>query len=228
MGFLIRRILALALSTVFVISIFQALATWQENFQTEIKPSLRITRPVNWKKVPVRHPVADMIPLPIGTPVTIPRIQHDFRTETQQNRELRNQRLKAVKEAFLHSWSGYKKHAWLHDEVTPLSGSYKNEFGRRGATLVDSLDTLLIMGLEEEFAFAILALKKIDFTTTEVATLNVFETTIRYLGGLLSAYDLSGGKHDILLEKAVQLGDMLYVAFDTPNRMPITRWDWVK
>jgi mannosyl-oligosaccharide alpha-1,2-mannosidase len=44
----------------------------------------------------------------------------------------------------------------------------------------------------------------------------------------LSAYDLSEGKHHVLLEKAVQLGDMLYGAFDTPNRLPITRWDWVK
>ncbi|EAQ84271.1 hypothetical protein CHGG_10675 [Chaetomium globosum CBS 148.51] len=43
-------------------------------------------------------------------------------------------------------------------------------------------------------------------------------TTIRHLAGLLSAYDLSG--EPALLEKAKELGNMLYMAFDTPNRMP--------
>jgi mannosyl-oligosaccharide alpha-1,2-mannosidase len=227
MGFLLRRILSLALSAALIIFLFKGFALWEQNYQTWTEPSRRITRPVKWKDIPVRYPVASVIPLPSGTPVSIPRIQHDFRAETENNWKLRKERLDAVKEAFLHSWRGYKKHAWLQDEVTPISGGYKNDFGRRGATLVDTLDTLLIMGLDEEFELAVLALKKIDFTTTEVATLNVFETTIRYLGGLLSAYDLSEGNHDILLEKAVELGDMLYVAFDTPNRLPITRWDWV-
>ena len=169
-----------------------------------------------------------MIPLPSGTPATIPKIQHDFGIETQGNKEERERRLAAVKQTFLHSWEGYKKHAWLQDEVTPVSGGYKNGFGGRAATLVDTLDTLSIMGLDKEFALALTALKRIDFTTTEVPTLNVFETTIRYLGGLLSTYDLSEGKYSILLKKATELGDMLYTAFDTPNRLPITRWNWEK
>ena len=50
----------------------------------------------------------------------------------------------------------------------------------------------------------------------------VFETTIRYLGGMLSAYDLSGNV--ILLKKAWELGNMLYTAFDTPSRMPVPYW----
>jgi mannosyl-oligosaccharide alpha-1,2-mannosidase len=56
--------------------------------------------------------------------------------------------------------------------------------------------------------------------------INVFETTIRYLGGFLSAYDLSNGQFPSLLTKAIEMGDMLYFAFDTPNRMPITRWNF--
>lgn len=128
----------------------------------------------------------------------------------------------------MHSWRGYKQQAWLQDEVTPVTGGFKNGFGQRAATLVDALDTLYIMGLDEEFEEAVHAVKKIDFTTTAVQRLNVFETTIRYLGGLLSAHDLSKGKHSTLLHKAVELGDMLYAAFDTPNRMPVTRWDWEK
>jgi mannosyl-oligosaccharide alpha-1,2-mannosidase len=88
------------------------------------------------------------------------------------------------------------------------------------------LDTLWIMGLHSEFEEAVNALEAIDFSTCSLGTLNVFETTIRYLGGFLSAYDISGGKYPILLRKAGEMGDMLYHAFDTPNRMPITRWDF--
>ena len=80
------------------------------------------------------------------------------------------------------------------------------------------------MDLHDEFDYAVRAIEKIDFTTSDHDEINVFETTIRYLGGFLSAYDLCQGKYPRLLQKAVELGDMLYVAFDTPNHMPITRW----
>lgn len=43
----------------------------------------------------------------------------------------------------------------------------------------------------------------------------------------MAAYDLSEGKYPVLLAKAMELGEMLYVAFDTPNRMPVTRWNWI-
>jgi len=82
------------------------------------------------------------------------------------------------------------------------------------------------MGLHTEFQEAVRAINKIDFTTCALGQLNVFETTIRYLGGFLSAYDLSEGKYPILIQKATEMGDMLYKAFDTPNRMPIARWDF--
>jgi mannosyl-oligosaccharide alpha-1,2-mannosidase len=80
------------------------------------------------------------------------------------------------------------------------------------------------MGLHDEFKQAVQAVDKIDFTTCALDEINVFETTIRYLGGFLSAYDLSGGKFPELLQKAEEMGIMLYKAFDTNNRMPITRW----
>jgi mannosyl-oligosaccharide alpha-1,2-mannosidase len=82
------------------------------------------------------------------------------------------------------------------------------------------------MDMKVEFAEAVAAVKDIDFTTTTQEEINVFETTIRYLGGLLSAYELSKGEYPLLFEKAIDLGEMLYAAFDTPNRMPITRWHW--
>lgn len=114
----------------------------------------------------------------------------------------------------------------MKDELTPVSGSYRSHFGGWAATLVDSLDTLWIMELKDEFEEAVDAVYHIDFTTTEEDEINVFETTIRYLGGMLAAYDLSEGKYPLLLQKSLELGDFLYAAFDTPNRMPIMRWVW--
>ena len=114
----------------------------------------------------------------------------------------------------------------MRDEIAPISGAYRDSFGGWAATLVDSLDTLWITGLRDEFELAVSAVKTIDFDNSPDDEINVFETTIRYLGGFLSAFDLSG--HTVLLEKAIELGEMLYVAFDTPNRMPITRWNFKK
>ena len=110
----------------------------------------------------------------------------------------------------------------MKDEVSPISGKFVSPFGGWAATLVDSLDTLWIMGMKDDFARAVDAAMAIDLSQSTTMQINVFETTIRHLGGLLAAYDLSGDKR--LLEKAREFGDMLIVAFDTPNRMPITRW----
>ena len=181
---------------------------------------------IDWKHLPQKYPVQSYIPLPTGSPESIPQIQHNFEPERSEHAAERLRRLEAVKKAFEHSWEGYRENAWRQDEVAPLSGEYSNPFGGWGATLVDSLDTLWIVGMKEEFEDAVLEIEKIDFTTAQAHTLNIFETTIRYLGGLLSAYDISDQKYDILLEKAVELGETLYAAFDTPNRMPITRWNW--
>ncbi|EOA83598.1 glycoside hydrolase family 47 protein [Exserohilum turcica Et28A] len=222
----VRRIAVLFISAALFLLAFRQLGARNRLPSPTLIASNRISSPVDWKKVPQRHPVSSLAPLPTGSATPIPRIQHEFGIETEHNKAERRQRQKAVKEAFLHSWRGYKQQAWLQDEVSPVTGGFKNGFGQRAATLVDALDTLFIMGLEDEFEQAVHAVKKIDFTTAAVERLNVFETTIRYLGGLLSAYDLSKGKHSSLLHKATELGDMLYAAFDTPNRMPVTRWDW--
>ncbi|KAH6625622.1 class I alpha-mannosidase-like protein [Boeremia exigua] len=226
MGPLMRRIAVLCTSTVLLYLAYRQL-TLEAGFPLPTATSsTRVVGPVKWKEIPQKYPVASTIALPTGTPSAIPHIQHEFGVETQHNKAERLRRQAAVKEAFLHSWNGYKKHAWLQDEVTPVTGGFTNAFGQRAATLVDALDTLAIMGLDDEFEAAVKAVKGIDFTTSGVTRINVFETTIRYLGGLLGAYDVSGAKHRVLLDKATELGDMLYAAFDTPNRMPVGRWDW--
>ena len=182
--------------------------------------------PFPWKTVDQRYSVTSMLALPTDRPLNIPKVQYDFRWRTESNdvKSIREKRQKAVKESFAHAWEGYKAHGWMRDEIAPISGGSRDVFGGWAATLIDSLDTLWIMGFKKEFNNAIHAIQFIDFTKASVEDLNVFETTIRYLGGLLAAYDLSGNR--VLLDKAIQLGEMLYHSFDTPNRMPICRWKW--
>ncbi|KAM5429101.1 putative mannosyl-oligosaccharide 1,2-alpha-mannosidase [Microsporum canis] len=185
--------------------------------------------PFSWAHVPQRYAVRSMIQMPRGNPSSIPLIQHRFSgKESEDARRVRLMRLEAVKGNFSHAWNGYKAHAWMADEVAPLSGKALNPFGGWAASLVDGLDTLWIMGLHDEFTEAVKAIDDIDFSNCTLEEVNVFETTIRYLGGLLGAYDVSGQKYPSLLKKAVEIGQMLYVAFDTPNRMPIAHWDFKK
>ncbi|KAL4609386.1 endoplasmic reticulum mannosyl-oligosaccharide 1,2-alpha-mannosidase-like [Arapaima gigas] len=122
----------------------------------------------------------------------------------------------AVKEAFRHAWKGYREFAWGHDELKPISKSYAEWFGL-GLTLIDALDTMCIMGLKEEFAEA----RK--WVATELSfsrnvDVNLFETTIRILGGLLSTYHLTGD--DLFLNKAKDVGSRLMPAFSTPSKVP--------
>lgn len=181
---------------------------------------------IHWKKQREHFPVSSTIQLPSGSPKPIPKIQFDFKEETAADKSDRESKLNIIKSVFMRSWTGYKDHAWLHDELKPVSGEYKDPFAHWGATLVDSLDTLWIMGLHDEFELAVEAVKKIDFTTSPRPDIPLFETTIRYMGGLLGAYDVAGNKHKVLLEKAKELGEVLISAFDTPNRMPQTYYYW--
>ncbi|KAJ8104619.1 hypothetical protein OPT61_g10660 [Boeremia exigua] len=167
-----------------------------------------------------------MIKLPTGKSKPIKKIQYDFKPETPEAKAARTAKLNTIRDVFKKSWAGYRKLAWEHDELKPVSGEFKDPFAGWRATLVDALDTLWIMGLKEEFAEAVEAVATIDFTTTSRADIPLFETTIRYLGGLLAAYDVSGKQHKVLLDKAVELAEILYSAFDTPNRMPETYYYW--
>ncbi|KAF2178347.1 glycoside hydrolase family 47 protein [Zopfia rhizophila CBS 207.26] len=182
----------------------------------------------NWRDVSTQYPVQSFAQLPTSRlSSSLPPVQHDFNEAPSLYAELiRKQRQAAVKGAFQRSWTSYKERAWLKDELKPISGGSKTTFGGWGATLVDSLDTLWIMDMKEDFEDAIAALTHINFKPDGVV--NMFETTIRYLGGLLAAYDLTDCKDRRLLAKAMELGDMIYAGFDTPNRMPVTRWDSMK
>lgn len=198
-----------------------------------LKKSTKITATstVHWRKPTEAFPVASesLITLPTGKPKTIPKVQYSFKAESDEARQKREERLAIVKGEMERAWTGYKTYAWMHDELSPVTQKFRDPFCGWAATLVDALDTLWIMGMKEEFEGAVKAVGNIDFTTSSRSEIPVFETTIRYLGGLLAAYDVSGGKaggHEILLEKAVELAEILMGVFDTPNRMPILYYNW--
>ncbi|KAF9155382.1 mannosyl-oligosaccharide alpha-1,2-mannosidase [Linnemannia schmuckeri] len=138
---------------------------------------------------------------------------------SETNSALWEERKNKVKEAFLHSWNAYRRDAWGKDEYHPIAkyGSNMVKQGQ-GFTIVDSLDTILLMGLKDEFEEA-KAWVRDELTFDQEGEVNLFETTIRVLGGLLSAYDQSG--HDqVFLTKAVDLADRLMGAFETASGIP--------
>ncbi|KAI0513017.1 glycoside hydrolase [Xylaria bambusicola] len=179
----------------------------------------------DWSQQKQFYPVSEYTPLPTGRPQSLPPVQYAFKQDKSPEGVAREavlaSRRDEVKEAFLKSWRSYKNVGFGYDELMPVSGEGHDVagFGGWGATLIDSLSTLWIMDLKDDFYEAAAAAVTIDYSRTRDTSINYFETTIRHLGGLLSAYDLS--RETALLEKAVELGDMLYMAYDTPNRMPV-------
>src|ERR1044071_8420884 len=92
----------------------------------------------------------------------------------------------------LRSWKAYERHAWGSDELKPVSKTAHNWHAESLLmTPVDTLDTLLLMGLKDEAEKAKgLIVEKLSFDKDfEVKN---FEITIRLLGGLLSAYQMTG------------------------------------
>ena len=124
-----------------------------------------------------------------------------------------------VKAEFLHAWNGYKKHAWGHDDLDPVSRKPRDWYPPEVIymTPVDSLDTMLIMGLKAQAAEAQqVILEKLSFDKD--ISVQVFEINIRILGGLLSAYEMTGEKRFLTL--AEDLGRRLLPAFKSKTGMP--------
>ncbi|KAF3778070.1 putative alpha-mannosidase I [Nymphaea thermarum] len=139
-------------------------------------------------------------------------------------RQLRDE----VRDMFYHAFDGYMQHAFPLDELRPLSCGGEDSLGGYALTLVDSLDTLVLLGDRERFSFAVEWLgKNLRFDIDK--TVSVFETTIRVLGGLLSAHhfasdDATGMKippyNDELLHLSEDLATRLLPAFETPTGIP--------
>jgi len=123
-----------------------------------------------------------------------------------------------VKAEFVHAWNGYKKYAWGHDDLKPLSKGYHDWYPQPLLmTAVDSLDTMILMDMDDEAAATKgYILDNLSFDK-DIEVQN-FEITIRLLGGLLTNYQLTGDKR--LLNLAEDLGNRLLPVFNSPTGMP--------
>ncbi|WFD49355.1 mannosyl-oligosaccharide 1,2-alpha-mannosidase [Malassezia furfur] len=168
----------------------------------------------------------------------LPRVQFAFADARKHSGRARDpardalvaERQALVRSAFVRAWQGYKQHAWGADELRPVSMKPNNNFNGWGATIVDALDTLLVMGLHEEYDLARNHVRDIDFHYVggersaygqHDGRVPVFETGIRYLGGFLAAYDLSGDA--LMLDRAEELAQLILPAFDTLTGLPVGR-----
>ncbi|MGN6848148.1 MAG: glycoside hydrolase family 47 protein [Sphingomicrobium sp.] len=111
------------------------------------------------------------------------------------------------------AWAQYREHAWGKDQIKPISGGFESfplKNHHLGLSLIEALDTLWIMGLDDEFRDGVDWIKRnLDFDVD--GEVSVFETSIRLVGGLLSAWNAS---HDaVLLAKARDLADRLLPSF---------------
>ena len=106
-----------------------------------------------------------------------------------------------VRDMMRHAWRGYKERAWTENEVRPISGRghSANIFGngKTGATIVDALDTLWIMGLTDEFNEAKKWVEE-KFVFNSNADVSVFETVIRFVGGFISGTGAHNADYQLL------------------------------
>ena len=158
---------------------------------------------------------------------------YDYSSFTRDQSE----RTDAVVEMFRFAWNGYFTYAFPNDDLLPKNNSFRNTRNGWGLTAIDGLDTAIIMEQQDIVEIILDFIPTVDFTKNnakgerDAQTTSLFETNIRYLGGLLSAYDLLKGpfKHlasddtkvDALLKQAITLADTLKFCFDTPSGIPV-------
>ncbi|KAI8326339.1 seven-hairpin glycosidase [Martensiomyces pterosporus] len=151
------------------------------------------------------------------------RVQATNFTHSDALQKMRANRAADVRDGFRWAWNAYRKYAFGADEINPLTKEPMTTRNGWGATLIDALDTIYIMGLTEEFNEAREKVKHINFDRNDGEPSKVFETNIRYIGGLISAYELSGDR--MFLKQATSLADIMLEAFDTSTGIPWQMWD---
>ncbi|KAF7360386.1 alpha-1,2-Mannosidase [Mycena venus] len=130
----------------------------------------------------------------------------------------------AAKLLFTTSYDAYKKYAFGHDDLSPVSKGFNDQRNGWGASIVDAMPSMVIMGLEADFIEAVNFSAHIDFSASKtpdnVRIRSIFETTIRYLGGFLSSYELSNYKYPVLLQKAKEVADKMAYGWVGNNTIP--------
>uniref|UniRef100_A0A8C9Y5M2 alpha-1,2-Mannosidase n=1 Tax=Sander lucioperca TaxID=283035 RepID=A0A8C9Y5M2_SANLU len=145
---------------------------------------------------------------------------------------------------FDHAYQNYMDHAYPADELMPLTcrgrvrglepsrGDVDDALGKFSLTLIDTLDTLVLLNKTTEFEAAVRRVLS-DVRLDNDIVVSVFETNIRVLGGLLGGHSMAvmlkeGGQHmqwyqDELLHMAKDLGLRLLPAFNTSSGLPYPR-----
>ncbi|AQZ19101.1 MNL2 (YLR057W) [Zygosaccharomyces parabailii] len=168
---------------------------------------------VDLKNYKEKHAVLNEISLPLNFQQIPPDYAQVQTSVFEDGGHQEKKALREIKQLFLKSWEQDQMSNPDTTEGWPLS-------------LIDSLDTLLIMGETQKFQKAVEILSTVDFSTPALPedSIDIPDVTTRVLGGLISAYDLS--KDPILLSKSKQLANFILRAFDTPNRIPILQYFW--
>lgn len=123
-----------------------------------------------------------------------------------------------VKAETKRTWDAYKKYAWGHDVLKPLSKSYQDWYEESlYISPIDAYSSLHLMGLKEE-AQEIENYVVDSLSWDKNINAKIFEVNIRILGGLLSMYELSGNPK--VLEKTVDFADRMMPAFNSPTGIP--------
>ncbi|CAN9500522.1 unnamed protein product [Ophioblennius macclurei] len=158
----------------------------------------------------------------------------------EEKHKLRNQ----VVEMFDHAYQNYMDHAYPADELMPLTcrgrvrglepsrGDVDDALGKFSLTLIDTLDTLVLLNKTTEFEAAVRRVLS-DVKLDNDIVVSVFETNIRVLGGLLGGHSMAvmlkeGGQNmqwyqDELLHMAKDIGLRLLPAFNTSSGLPYPR-----
>ncbi|KAI0319250.1 glycoside hydrolase family 47 protein [Amylostereum chailletii] len=119
---------------------------------------------------------------------------------------------------FNESYDAYRHFAFGHDQLNPLSVTVTDPRNGWGASIVDAMSSMVGDLPFDDFQQALAFSSHIDFEESKVnETVSFFETTIRYVGGLISAYELSGKKYPVLVDQAKRLADRLSLAFSVEN-----------
>lgn len=172
------------------------------------------TKPdVNLRK---QSPKIDQNFILMGKPIYPNNLTHSLTVKDFNHMKNINVMQVRIREAMKHSWDNYRKYAWGYDMLKPRSKRPDHWFNL-GLTIVESADTLIMMGLTHDSNLALDWIEnELKFTTTSENS-NCFELTIRILGGILSTYHLTA--RDKLKNQAIELGNILLHCYDTESRV---------
>ena len=130
---------------------------------------------------------------------------------------LNEYRAQSVRQAFCYAWEWYKERAWGSDEIRPVSGVRSDRWANTAMNVMDSVDTMVLLGLHKEEEEARKVAQNVHFDSSQ--PISMFETTIRVLGGTLAAYQYTN--QSVYLTKANDVGNRMMPAFNTPSGYPL-------